>query len=181
MTPRRLLAAALAAGVLAVAAAACGGGGGKEGDGAAKDGTTGTTAQPTACRLLTTEQVSTLFGHPARTVPGGGTAKVASGCLWQAQAGAEDAPTLYQLQLSVYEGGAFDTASWGGTARPVAGLGDQAFVVPDGTQGTTAGYRDGDRSVFLTYGILLDPSAPSPARQADQVVDLLRAVQDRLG
>ena len=184
MRPVRVVGAALAAGLLAVAA--CGGGGGKDdngGEGAGKDGgaTTGTTAQSPACRLLTTGQVASLFGHPARTVPGGGTASVASGCLWQAQAGTADAPTLYQLQLSVYEGGAFDTASWGGTPEPIAGLGDQAFVVRNGAQGTTAGYRDGDRSVFLTYGILLDPKAPSSARQADQVVGLLRAVQARLG
>ena len=180
MRPARALAAALAAGL--VAAAACGGGG-KDGPGAGKDGDggAGTTAPSAACRLLTTKQVTALFGHPARTVPGGGTAEVASGCLWQAQAGAQEAPTLYQLQLSVYEGGAFDTAAWGGTPEPVAGLGDQAFVVRAGAQGTTAGYREGDRSVFLTYGILLDPSAPDPGRQADQVVELLRAVHARLG
>jgi hypothetical protein len=185
MRPGRALGAALAAGLLAAAAAGCGGGGkqGNGGDGAGEDGgaTTGTTAQSAACRLLTTAQVTALFGHPASTVPGGGTASVASGCLWQAQAGTADAPTLYQLQLSVYEGGAFDTGAWGGTPEPIAGLGDQAFVVRNGAQGTTAGYRDGDRSVFLTYGILLDPKAPSSARQADQVVGLLRAVQARLG
>lgn len=167
----------LVAGLLA---AACGGGG-RDDAGGPGGSATATTARSAACRLLTTGQVSALFGHAARTVPLSAGADVASGCLWQAQTGSADAPTLYQLQLSVYESGAFDTTSWGGTAEPIAGLGDQAFVVRDGVQGTTAGYRDGDRTVFLSYGILLDPAAPSPAAQADQVVGLLRAVHDRLG
>jgi hypothetical protein len=176
MSARRALATAVAAGLLV--AAGCGGGGDKDAGG----DTTGTTRPSAACRLLTTRQVSALFGHPAHPQPGGDGAKVASGCLWQAQVGGEDSPTLYQLQLSVYEGGGtFDTTSWGGTAEPVEGLGDQAFVVRDGAQGTTAGYRDGDRSVFLSYGILLAPDAPAPGKQADQVVDLLRTVHTRLG
>ncbi len=176
---RRAVAALVVAGVLL---SACSGGG----KNAAKDagtGTAGATGQSPACKLLTTAEVTGLFGHDAHLVPGpAGPTAVATTCMWQAQVGAADAPTVYQLQLSVYErGGAVDSASLGGAAEPVAGLGDAGFLVRHGSLGTTAAYREGGRSVVLSYAILLSPNAPDPAKQADQVVSLLRAVHQRLG
>jgi hypothetical protein len=49
-----------------------------------------------------------------------------------------------------------------------------------GVLGTTAGYRAGDRSVFLSYAIPLGEDAPDSAAQADEVVELLRTVDTRL-
>jgi hypothetical protein len=174
---------ARAAVAAALLTAACGSGGGGEGDDeAARETTTTTEAaevdNPT-CDLLAREAVSALFGEDAQVVPADG----AGSCLWQAEAGGASDPVLYQLQLSVYEGGGpFDPTAWGGEPEPVGGLGDEAFLVRSGgTLGTTAAYRDAARSVVLSYGILLSPDAPDPAAQADEVVDLLRTVHDRLG
>jgi hypothetical protein len=178
---RTVLAAAL------LAAAACGGGGGGGGEGdddeAAREITTTTTEaaavdNPT-CDLLALDSVSDLFGEEAEVVPAAG----AGSGLWQAEAGGRSEPVLYQLQLSVYEGGGpFDPAAWGGEPEPLTGVGDEGFLVREGgTLGTTAGYRDAARSVVLSYGILLSPEAPDPAAQADEVVDLLRNVHDALG
>jgi hypothetical protein len=175
---------------VALLAAACGSGGGGAGGGegdedeAARQTTTtvSTTAAPVdnpTCDLLAQDAVSDLFGEEAQVVPADG----AGSCLWQAETGGRSEPVLYQLQLSVYEGGGpFDPAAWGGEPEPLAGIGDEGFLVREGgTLGTTAAYRDAARSVVLSYGILLSPDAPDPGAQADQVVDLLRTVHDRLG
>jgi hypothetical protein len=180
VTPGR---AALAVTLAATLVAGCGGGGGEgDDDEAARETTTTTEAAPVdnpTCDLLTLDAVSALFGEHAEVVPADG----AGSCLWQAEAGDRADPVLYQLQLSVYEGGGpFDPAAWGGEPEPLAGIGDEAFLVREGgTLGTTAAYRDAARSVVLSYGILLSPDAPDPAAQADQVVDLLRTVHDGLG
>jgi hypothetical protein len=177
-----LLAAALTAG--------CGGGGGSDDGAGDRDSAQGDTTAPDdaggtspACDLLTTDEVSDLFGHPAEVVPGeAGTDAVAANCLWEAEVGDEDAPTLYQLQLSVFTGGgALDPASWGGTPEPLDGPGQDAFLVRSGGEmGTTAGYRNGDTTVLLHYGILLGDDAPDPAAQADDVAGLLRSIDGRL-
>jgi hypothetical protein len=137
-----------------------------------------------ACRLLTTDEVGGLFGEPASVVPPDRDVPVAGGsesCLWQASVDDGRSPTIYQLQLSVFSGSAdFDPRAWGEHPEAVAGLGDEAFLVRSGALGTTAGYRSGDRSVFLSYAIPLgDP--PDGAEQADEVVELLRTVDARLG
>jgi hypothetical protein len=138
----------------------------------------------TACELLTVQQVSDLFGAPADIVPGNGGSPLAGGtstCLWQS--GVEDRATqgVHQLKLAVYAGSEpFDAKAWGGSPETIDGLGDQAFLVRRGTLGTTAGYLEGERSVFLTYAIPLSGAAAAAA-QADRVVDLLRTVEDRLG
>jgi hypothetical protein len=175
--------------ILLAAALACGGGG--DDDTAERDAAQGDTTAPDetgatspACDLLTTDEVSDLFGHPAEVVPGeGGSDAVAANCLWEAEVGDEDAPTLYQLQLSVFTGGGpLDPAQWGGTPEPLDGPGEDAFLVRSGGDlGTTAGYRVGDTTVLLHYGILLGEDAPDPAEQADEVAGLLRAIDGRLG
>src|SRR4029453_12749410 len=43
-----------------------------------------------------------------------------------------------------------------------------------------AGYRNGDTTVLLHYGILLGEDAPDPAAQADDVAGLLRTIDGRL-
>jgi hypothetical protein len=143
------------------------------------------TDQSQACRLLTTDEVGELFGEPATVVPAERDMPVAAGsdsCLWQASVDDGESPTIYQLQLSVFTGsGAFDPEAWGGDPETVDGLGDEAFVVRAGALGTTAGYRAGDRSVFLSYAIPLGEDAPDSAAQADEVVELLRTVDARLG
>jgi Protein of unknown function (DUF3558) len=181
--PAILLAAALLAG--------CGDGGRAEpdGDGEDRDSAQGDTTTPddagatsAACDLLTTDEVSDLFGHPAEVAPGeGGSDAVAANCLWEAEVGDEESPTLYQLQLSVFTGGErLDPGQWGGTPEPLDGPGEDAFLVRGGDLGTTAGYRDGDTSVLLHYGILLGEDAPDPAAQADEVAGLLDAIERRL-
>ncbi len=138
-----------------------------------------------ACQLLTTDEVGGLFGEPATVVPADRDVPVAGGsdsCLWEASVDGGRSPTIYQLQLSVFTGsGAFDPQAWGEDAESVAGLGDEAFLVRAGVLGTTAGYRAGDRSVFLSYAIPLGEDAPDSAAQADEVVELLRTVDTRLG
>jgi hypothetical protein len=136
-----------------------------------------------ACELLNDDEVSDLFGHPASTVPAEDEAVgESSTCLWQATA--DQGAAVYQLQLSVFSGSTelFDPEAWGGTPEAVDGLGDQAFVVRSGgLLGTTAGYLEGDRSVFLSYARPVGDDAVDTATQADDVVELLRSVDDRLG
>src|SRR5262245_55125970 len=195
MGARAVVAALVAAVVLA---AACGGGGDDDEDDAGGQATeqpadshdtgprTGTEGEATspACELLTTTEVSDLFGEDAQVVPGeAGNPAVASNCLWQAEVGDAESPTLYQLELSVYVGGApLDPSLFGGQPQPLAGPGEGAFVVPtDGTGGTTAGFHTGETSVVLRYAILLSEDAPDPAAQSDDVVALLEEIAGRLG
>jgi hypothetical protein len=135
-----------------------------------------------ACELLNDDEVSDLFGHPASAVPAEDEAVgESSTCLWQATA--DQGAAVYQLQLSVFSGSTelFDPDAWGGTPEAVEGLGDQAFVVRSGgLLGTTAGYLEGDRSVFLSYARPVGDDAVDTATQADDVVELLRTVDDRL-
>lgn len=185
--------------VASLALAACSGGGsernGTEADRRAEQATdtsetaeTGSTGgaanESPACRLLTTDEVGDLFGEPATVVPAEGNVPVAGGsdsCLWEASVDDDGSPTIYQLQLSVFTGsGAFDPRAWGEDPETVDGLGDEAFLVRAGVLGTTAGYRAGERSVFLSYAIPLGEDAPDSASQADQVVELLRTVDTRL-
>jgi hypothetical protein len=177
--------------ILLIAALACGGGNGGDDDAAGeRDAAQGDTTATDeagetspACDLLTTDEVSDLFGHPAEVVPGeAGSDAVAANCLWEAEVGDEDAPTLYQLQLSVFTGGGpLDPNQWGGSPEPLDGPGQDAFLVRSGGElGTTAGYRDGDTTVLLHYGILLGEDAPDPAAQADEVAALLASIDERL-
>jgi hypothetical protein len=184
--------------VASLALAACSGGGGERNDaeadrradtsdssGAAETGnTSGTNDESPACRLLSTDEVGDLFGEPAAVVPADRDVPVAGGsdsCLWEASVDDGQSPTIYQLQLSVFTGsGAFDPGAWGEDPETVDGLGDEAFLVRTGVLGTTAGYRAGDRSVFLSYAIPLGEDAPDSAAQADEVVELLRTVDTRL-
>jgi len=184
---------------VSLALAACSGGGdGSEADrgsepsgdtsatteGAESGATGGAADESPACRLLTTDEVGDLFGEPASVVPIDRDVAVAGGsdsCLWEASVDAGQSPTIYQLQLSVFIGsGAFDPHAWGENPETVDGLGDEAFLVRAGVLGTTAGYRAGDRSVFLSYAIPIGDDPPDSAAQADQVVELLRIVDDRL-
>lgn len=188
-------ACALLIGSLALAACTGGGGGDGGGDEASSDtSATGATSETSstgagnespACRLLTTDEVGDLFGEPANVVPSDQGVPVAGGsesCLWEASVDDGESPTIYQLQLSVFTGSdAFDPQAWGDDAEAVDDLGDEAFLVRSGALGTTAGYRAGDRSVFLSYAIPLGEDAPDSAAQADEVVDLLRIVDTRLG
>jgi hypothetical protein len=194
VTPLRTGCAVL---IASLALAACSGGGGSDGGGdeASSDTTaTGATSaadganagnESPACRLLTTDEVSDLFGEPASVVPADQDVPVAGGsesCLWEASVEDGQSPTIYQLQLSVFTGSdAFDPEAWGDDPEAVEGLGDEAFLVRAGVLGTTAGYRAGDRSVFLSYAIPLGEDPPDSAAQADEVVDLLRIVDERLG
>jgi hypothetical protein len=177
--------------VASLTLAACSGGGGG-GDEASSDanatGATSETGGPggesPACRLLTVDEVGDLFGEPASVVPADQDVPVAGGsesCLWEASANDGQSPTIYQLQLSVFTGSdSFDPQAWGEDPEAVEGLGDEAFLVRSGVLGTTAGYRAGDRSVFLSYAIPLGEDAPDSAEQADEVVELLRTVDTRL-
>ena len=185
-------ACALLAASLALAACSGGGGGGDGGGDEASSDTSaagatseagGSGGESPACRLLTADEVGELFGEPASVVPADQEVPVAGGsesCLWEATADGQS-PTIYQLQLSVFTGSdAFDPRAWGDDPEAVEGLGDEAFLVRSGVLGTTAGYRAGDRSVFLSYAIPLGEDAPDSAAQADEVVDLLRIVDERL-
>ncbi len=153
--------------------------------GAEQSGGAGGGDESRTCRLLTLDEVGELFGQPAEVVPAEGDVPVGGGsesCLWQATVDDGATATIYQLQLSVFSGnGAFDPRSWGEDPQAVEDLGDEAFVVPHGVLGTTAGYRAGVRSVFLSYAIPLGDDAPDSADQADDVVALLRTVDERLG
>ena len=135
-----------------------------------------------ACELLSDDEVSDLFGQPASAVPTEDEAVgESSTCLWQATA--DQGAVVYQLQLSVFSGSTdlFDPDAWGGTPEAVEGLGDEAFVVRSGgLLGTTAGYLEGDRSVFLSYALPVGDDEVDTATQADGVVELLRTVDDRL-
>ena len=178
-----------------LALASCSGGGGDDagadhrGEQSADTSETtvtgGTASESPACRLLSTDEVGDLFGEPAAVVPADRDVPVVGGsdsCLWEASVDDGQSPTIYQLQLSVFTGsGAFDPGAWGEDPETVDGLGDEAFLVRTGVLGTTAGYRAGDRSVFLSYAIPLGEDPPDSAAQADEVVELLRTVDTRLG
>jgi hypothetical protein len=186
-------ACALVVASLALAACSGGDGGDDASNGASSDtsatgGTSdagGAGSESPACRLLTADEVGDLFGEPASVVPADQDVPVAGGsesCLWEASVDDGQSPTIYQLQLSVFTGSdAFDPQAWGDDPEAVDDLGDEAFLVRSGVLGTTAGYRAGDRSVFLSYAIPLGEDAPDSAAQADEVVDLLRIVHTRLG
>jgi hypothetical protein len=192
MSTVRMACALLVASFALVACSGDGGGGDGGGDDASSDtsatGATseagGTGSESPACRLLTADEVGDLFGEPASVVPANQDVQVAGGsesCLWEASVDGQS-PTIYQLQLSVFMGSdAFDAQAWGDDPEAVEGLGDEAFLVRSGVLGTTAGYRVGDRSVFLSYAIPIGEDAPDSAAQADEVVDLLRIVDERLG
>ncbi len=170
-------------GAVLAAALMLGGCGGGDDDGGAPDQGDDQGGGSAACELLTDDEVSELFGHPGSAVPAEDDAVgESSTCLWQAAV--DDGAAIYQLQLSVFSGSTdlFDPDAWGGTPEAVEGLGDEAFVVRSGgLLGTTAGYLDGDRSVFLSYAVPVGDDAPDIAAQADVVVELLRTVDDRLG
>ena len=169
-----VVAVLLAAGV--AGAAGCGG----DDDDGAEPPTTDESQAEGPCALLTVDQVSDLFGEDAQVVPPAGEGTAANTCLWEATSGDGNFPTRHQLQLSVYEGGGeLDPRSYGEESEPVDDLGDQAFVVPNGTLGTTAGYRDGERTVIITYAIVGGEDAPASADSADEVVDLLRSADER--
>jgi hypothetical protein len=169
--PFTLLSAVVA--IMLVATAGCGGD-----DDDAEPPTTDQSQAEGPCALLTVDQVSDLFGEDAQVVPPAGEGTAANTCLWEATSGDGNFPTRHQLQLSVYEGGGeLDPRSYGEESETVDDLGDQAFVVPQGTLGTTAGYRDGDRTVIITYAIVGGEDTPNPADSADEVVDLLRSAE----
>jgi hypothetical protein len=159
-------------------------GSGAEGSGGGDAETSGEGAESAACELLTLDEVSDLFGNPAAVVPAEADKPVVGGsasCLWESTVDG-DMPTIYQLQLSVFDGSEFfDPESWGGTPETIDDLGDEAFVVRSGgLLGSTAGFIEGDRSVFLSYSILLGEGAPEPGEQSDELVEMLRTVEDRL-
>ena len=174
MNTRRALSGPMVAILLAVGAAACGGD-----DDDAEPPTTDESQAEGPCALLSVDQVSDLFGEDAQVVPPAGEGTASNTCLWEATSGDGNFPTRHQLQLSVYEGGGeLDPRSYGEESEPVENLGDDAFVVPQGALGTTAGYREGDRTVIITYAIVGGEDTPNPADSADEVVDLLRSVDE---
>jgi len=175
MGRRRGASLAVAAVVLALAgtAAACSGDD-DEGGGDASVTTVAPGDGAGACDLLTTEEVGELFGTEAETATPPGAAGTT--CLWQAAT--DDGAPSHQLQLSVYTGGEpLDPASFGEGAEEVEGLGDEAFVVPEGNLGTAAGVQDGDQGIVVVYATLGDPA--DRAAQADDVIGLLRTAAGR--
>lgn len=179
---RRLLPAGLA---LLVLLAACGGGDDTDDDVSKVDDTPSETDGAaadagTACELLMLDEVSELFGEAAAVVPGGGDGAPDSTCLWESEAAEEDPLAIRrQLSLSVFEDDRdLDPSAWGQGPEPIDDLGDEAFVVSDDALGAaTAGYRQDQRSVILTY--LVGDAAADPADNEDDLVDLLRATEER--
>jgi hypothetical protein len=169
--------ASVAAGFLVLALAGTGACSGDD-DGGDDQGAPDTTAGPDdgtgACALLTGEEVGELFGTAAETATPPGAAGTT--CLWQAATEAGAAPS-HQLQLSVYTGEPLDPSSFGEGAQPVEGLGDEAFVIPQGNLGTVAGVQDGDRGIVVVYATLGDPAGR--AAQSDAVIGLLRTAAGR--
>ena len=165
--------------MVCLALGACSGGGGgnddAEADGraeqpsdtgeTAESGSTGATNESPACQLLTTDEVGELFGQPATVAPAERDVPVAGGsdsCLWEASVDDERSPTIYQLQLSVFTGrGALIPAPGARPRRPSTDWATRRSSCAAGTLGTTAGYRAGDRSVFLSYAIPLGEDAPT--------------------
>jgi len=120
-----------AAGLVVALLAGCGGDGdgGEGGEGATATTEAADEETSPTCDLLDTDRVSELFGTEATVQPPEpGASDVASSCIWQAEVGDADAPAVYQLQLTIYPGGAFyDPAMWGGTPDPgTADPSDQA-------------------------------------------------------
>jgi hypothetical protein len=172
MSVRRCLLGSL---ILLLVAAACGGGDDDE----AEPPTTDESQAEGPCALLTVEEVSDLFGEDAEVAPPAGDGPTST-CLWEATAEDGDFPTRHQLQLQVYEGGGeLNPRSYGEESEPIEGLGDEAFLVPSGTLGTTAGYRDGERTVIIHYAVIGGEDAPRSADSSDEVVDLLRETEGR--
>lgn len=127
-----------------------------------------------ACSLLTVEEVTALFGQPARIDSPSATTASAD-CVWLG-----DESGLHQLHLQLYTGASFyGPTRWAGTPEEVSGLGDEAFVIRSSPLGATAGFRAGEQVAFLNYQILL--SGDSVGERADQLVELLRLAAGRTG
>lgn len=148
----------------------------------ASAGTTPTaTAAPTkadtardVCALLTVGEVSDLIGQTA-AVDTDKKPVAGRDCTWLGKQ-----PALHQVYLQVFTGASYyGPTRWGGSPEPVAGLGDESFLIKKSPLGATVGFRDGDNVVFLNYQILLNRD-PNPGAASDKMVALAKAVKERM-
>jgi hypothetical protein len=121
----------------------------------------------TLCERLSLDEVSEFLGQPAQVDRAGATE-----CVWMAtESGSR------QLKLQMFNAyGYFAPDRWGGEPEPVEGLGEEAYLIRTGDEGTTAAYWDGQWVVVLNY--VLYVGSGSSQDKADALVDLLRTVAE---
>lgn len=121
----------------------------------------------TLCEQLSLDAVSEFLGQPAQVDRAGTTE-----CVWMAtESGAR------QLHLQMFNAyGYFAPERWGGEPEPIDGLGQEAYLIRAGDEGTTAAYWDGQWAVVLNYVLLV--GSGSSQDKADALVDLLRTVAE---
>jgi hypothetical protein len=129
----------------------------------------GASASTAVCDLVTVDQATDLFGVQAKAEPSRSPARE---CTWTASGGG-----MHQLHVQVYQGkNYYSAAAWGGSPEPVAGVGDEAFLVRKAGLGATVGYRYGNTAVFVNYQILLTRD-PDPGAKADKLIALAKAIR----
>ena len=122
----------------------------------------------TLCERLSLDEVEEFLGQSAEVDRASTTE-----CVWMAT---ESGSMQLRLQISdAY--GYYAPSRWGGEPETVDDLGEEAYLIRSGDEGTTAAYWDGEWVVTLNYVLFV--GAGSSQDKADDLVDLLRAVADQ--
>jgi hypothetical protein len=162
---RRLVLTALA--TLSLAAAAACGDAAASTDPSVNAPNTAMVPPGTLCERLSLDVVSEFLGQPA-TVDRASMTE----CVWMAtESGSRQ---LHLQMLNAY--GYFAPERWGGVPEPIDGLGQEAYLIRAGDEGTTAAYWDGQWAVVLNY--VLYVGSGSSQDKADALVDLLRTLAE---
>jgi hypothetical protein len=139
-------------------------------------------ASDAACKLITADEATTLFGgtEAKSTEDASPVSNAASTCIW----GGEDTENhSYLLQMRFYG----DEAHYGGDLyddeAAVDGLGDKAFVrKADGIAGVDVQWVADGNTYAVNYGItnVMADVKKNASDQADELVTLLKANQGRV-
>lgn len=158
--------------MLAMTAGACGGGGGEvsqnqpEADVEEAAGPAGTEA----CRLVSQEDASALFGQPASADSGPSTPGMHGQCLWT-----WDTDTSNQLlQFHIWDRIAYDAPE---DSEPLD-LGEEGYVRAHPMAGVDIAWIDGNRMLSLSYSTV-GPDAPEAASKVEEMKALARQVASR--
>jgi hypothetical protein len=122
----------------------------------------------TVCDLITLEAVSQFMGQPAQV-----DESDQAHCIWVARTDG-----IYTLHLQVFNERTYYAPDEWGSPEPIPGIGQEAFLVRQGSVGTVAGFWDGHHAVFLSYATVVGPG--NSADKADLLVLLLSLVADRM-
>ncbi len=150
--------------------------------GSSGNSSSSSSANTQACSLVTQDQATTLFGHPAQTKAPAGAGISASQCLW----GADTNPgtmgdTIYLLQVHVYDGEQFYGEKVYSGAEHLDGIGDKAFVGKLGNMVTVQFVKNG-KTVSIAYSAnsIGDGAKVDPTSQKAEVIALAKTAAGRM-